>query len=458
MTVRGIRSNDYRSSWLTLVFGLVSPGGRDGEVSCKARYGNDSVLFGYLKSFVASQQGVKIVEAFDKGVLEAMATFVDERLAPVETSFVRGEFDAVDKAIEAARQEVKERGWWAPHMPTQYGGMGLSWIDFTRVAELLGRTPVGHWAFNCQAPDAGNMELLAMHAGAEQKKRFLKPLVDGDIRSCFSMTEPGRPGSNPTWMETSARREGDEWVIDGRKWFTTAADGADFAIVMAVTEPEAPRHRQASMILVPTDAPGFEILRNISVMGETGSGYASHAEIAYRQCRVPARNLLGERGRGFEMAQQRLGPGRIHHCMRWLGICERAIELMARRAQKRKLTPTKRLGDEGVVRAWIADSRIEVDAARCYVLDTARKIERDGTSEHRAAVSGIKVFVAGVLQQVLDRAVQLFGAMGMTDATPLAYWYAHERGARIYDGPDEVHRRLIARSELKRHRQDHHDE
>lgn len=383
-------------------------------------------------------------------LLAEITAFVDAELASAERHFLEGRYSETWSAVEEVRNEVRRRGWWLPQMSQKEGGMGLELVDFARVAEVLGRNPVAHLAFNCQAPDAGNMELLALHGTSTQRAEFLEPLLAGKKRSCFSMTEPGRPGSNPTWMETEAVRDSDEWVINGRKWFTTAADGADFAVVMAVTDPDEPKHRQASMFLVPTDTPGFELVRNISVMGDAGSGHASHAEIEYRECRVPAKNLLGERGTGFQMAQERLGPGRIHHCMRWLGICERAIDLMSRRALERKITPTRRLADEGVTQERIAESRIEVDAARAYVMKTARAIDADGVRAHRAAVSGIKVFVAGVLQRVLDRAVQIYGARGMTDATPLAYWYAHERGARIYDGPDEVHRRLIARMELER--------
>jgi acyl-CoA dehydrogenase len=278
------------------------------------------------------------------------------------------------------------------------------------------------------------------------------PLAAGEIRSCFSMTEPGSPGSNPTQLECRAVRDGDDYVISGRKWFTSSADGARFAIVMAVTDPDAPRHRRASMIIVPTDTPGFRHVRNISIMSHPGNGWMSHAEISYEGCRVPRANLLGEEGAGFAIAQERLGPGRIHHCMRWLGICDRAFELMCKRALSRKIDDNEVLGQKGIVQAWIAESRAQIAAARLLVLDTAWKIDTGGG--FRAAqeeVSLIKFFVAGVLQQVLDRAIQVHGGMGITDDTPLAGWWAHERGARIYDGPDEVHKISVARRILKRY-------
>lgn len=268
------------------------------------------------------------------------------------------------------------------------------------------------------------------------------------------MTEPDAAGSNPTWLETTARKDGDHhYVIDGRKWFTTGADGAAFAIVMAVTDPSAPPHLRASQIIVPTDTPGFRIVRNISVMGEPGEDWPSHSEIAYEGVRVPIANRLGEEGMGFMIAQDRLGPGRIHHAMRWIGICERAFDLMCRRAASRKVAPeqNKVLGTKQIVQAWIAESRAEIDAARLLVWDAAQKIAAAGTHGAREEISLVKFFVAGVLERVLDRAIQVHGALGMTDDTPLAFFYRHERAARIYDGPDEVHKVVVARRILKRY-------
>ena len=264
------------------------------------------------------------------------------------------------------------------------------------------------------------------------------------------MTEPEFPGSNPTWMNTRAVKDGSDYVINGHKWFTSAADGAAFAIVMAITNPEAERkHLRASQIIVPTNTPGFNRVRNTPVMGDEGEDYASHCEIAYENCRVPQKNLLGEEGAGFAIAQQRLGPGRIHHCMRWIGICERAFELMCRYAAKRELSPGKPLATRQIIQEWIAESRAEINASRLMVLNTADKIDREGSRAARVEVSLIKFFVAGVLQKVLDRSIQVHGAMGLTDYTLLSHWYRHERAARIYDGPDEVHKTVVARMILK---------
>jgi alkylation response protein AidB-like acyl-CoA dehydrogenase len=265
------------------------------------------------------------------------------------------------------------------------------------------------------------------------------------------MTEPERAGSNPVWMETTARRDGDTLVLDGHKWFASSADGAAFAVVMAVTEPEAPPHERASMILVPTDTPGYRLVRNLPVMGEQGQGWASHGEVRLEECRVPAENVLGGWGKGFRMAQARLGPGRIHHTMRWLGICERAFDLLCRRAVEREIEPGVPLGTRQTVQTWVAESRAGIDAARLLVLDTAAKIDREGARAARVEISLIKFFVAGVLQDVLDRAIQAHGGLGMTDLTPLAWFFRHERAARIYDGPDEVHKAVVARRILQRY-------
>lgn len=265
------------------------------------------------------------------------------------------------------------------------------------------------------------------------------------------MTEPDRAGSNPVWLDTRAERDGDDYVITGRKWFASSADGSAFAIVMAITNPDAPAHARASQIIVPTSAAGFRIVRNIRVMGEAGDGYASHAEIQFDGCRVPRSNRLGEEGSGFALAQERLGPGRIHHCMRWMGICERAFEMMCARAATRALAPGVVLGQKQAVQHAIADSRAEIDAARLLILEAARVIDREGAPAAREQISIIKYFAAGVLQRVLDRSLQVHGALGMTDDTPLAYWFRTERAARIYDGADEVHKSFVARRILKRY-------
>jgi alkylation response protein AidB-like acyl-CoA dehydrogenase len=263
------------------------------------------------------------------------------------------------------------------------------------------------------------------------------------------MTEPEHAGSNPTWLSTTARKDGSDYVIDGHKWFTSSADGAAFAIVMAVTDASAEGHARASQIIVPLDTRGFRIVRNIPVMGEAGEDYASHAEVVYEGVRVPQKNRIGEEGAGFLLAQERLGPGRIHHCMRWIGICNRAMDLMCKRAAKRELSPGKPLGTKQTVQEWIAESKAEVLSSRLMVLHTAHKIDAKGTYEAREEISLIKFHVAGVLQRVLDRAIQVHGAAGLTDETPLASWYRHERAARIYDGPDEVHKSVVAKRILR---------
>jgi acyl-CoA dehydrogenase len=383
-------------------------------------------------------------------VLEQIRAFVRGELGGLEARFLGEPFRKLLPEVNEARARVKELGLWAPHLPCGEGGLGLSLAEFGRVSEELGRSPLGHYAFNCQAPDIGNMELLAAHASPALRERWLHPLVRGDVRGCFAMTEPEHAGSNPVFLSTTARREGGEYVIDGHKWFTSSADGAAFCIVMAVTNPDAEKpHARASQILVPAGTPGFRIVRNIPVMGDVGEDYFSHAEVRFEGCRVPVSNRIGAEGAGFLLAQDRLGPGRIHHCMRWIGICERALDLMCRRAAERQLAPGQALASRQVVQHWIAESRAEIDAARLLTLDTAERIDRGGARAARVQISAIKFHVAGVLQRVLDRALQVHGALGMTDDVLLAFWYRHERGARIYDGPDEVHKSVVAREVLK---------
>jgi alkylation response protein AidB-like acyl-CoA dehydrogenase len=313
----------------------------------------------------------------------------------------------------------------------------------------LGRSPLGHYIFGCQAPDAGNIEILHQFGTEAQKEKYLKPLVDGKIRSCFSMTEVELPGSNPVMMDTTAVKDGDDYVINGQKWYTSSADGSEFAIVMAVTNPEAGPYLQASMIIVPTDTPGFNLVRNIPVMGHAGEDYFSHAEILYQNCRVPQANLLGPEGHGFVIAQERLGPGRIHHCMRWIGICNRAFDLMVARARDRIIAPDRKLATKQIIQSWIAECAADIQAARLMVLHAAWMIENVGKKEARKEISLIKFVVANVMQKVIDRALQVHGGLGMTDDTILAFYYRHERAARIYDGADEVHKISVAKRILK---------
>ena len=385
-------------------------------------------------------------------ILEMINAFVNKELIPLEPEFLNREFVDLLPVLGEKRRLVRQMELWAPNHPKELGGMGLDLVEHGLVSEVLGRTPTGHYVFNCQAPDAGNIEILHKYGTESQQGQYLRPLVDGTIRSCFSMTEVDMPGSNPTMLETTAVKDGDEYVINGQKWYTTSADGAAFAIVMAVTNPDASPYMQASMIIVPTDNPGFNLVRNIPVMGHRGTDYASHGEILYQNCRVPRTNLLGPEGHGFVIAQERLGPGRIHHCMRWIGIAQRAFDLMCRRANTRKMSPDGRtLGSKQIVKAWIAESAAEIQAARLMTLHAAWKIEKAGAKAARHEISFIKFVVANTLQRVVDRALQVHGGLGMTDDTVLAYFFRHERAARIYDGADEVHKMSVARHILRAH-------
>ena len=383
-------------------------------------------------------------------IVQMINEFVDKELIPLEPEFLVKDFKTMLPVLREKQAMVKQMELWAPNFPVECGGMGLSLLEHGLVSEALGRSPLGHYVFWCQAPDAGNVEILHLYGNDEQKERYLNPLVKGNIRSCFSMTEVDMPGSNPVMLETTAEKEGDDYVINGHKWYSSSADGSDFSIVMAVTNPEAPPYLQASMIMVPTSTPGFNIVRNIPVMGHEGSDYFSHAEILLQSCRVPRENLLGPEGHGFVIAQERLGPGRIHHCMRWLGICSRSFDLMCQRANHRVIAPNgKTLGTQQTVRNWIAESRADIDAARLMTLNAAWQIDQNGASNAREAISTIKFVVANTMNRVVDRALQVHGGLGMTDDTILAFFYRHERAARIYDGADEVHKMSLAKRILR---------
>lgn len=383
-------------------------------------------------------------------LLSGIRDYVREELVPLEPQLLQEGFGALLPTLRQKREQVKDLGWWLPQMSKDVGGLGLSVYEFGQVSEALAWTPTGHYCFNAQAPDAGNMEVLHQYGTAEQKARFLQPLANGDIRSCFSMTEPEHAGSNPTIMSTTAVKEGDSWIVDGHKWFTSSADNSAFAIVMAVTAPHAEkRHQRASMIIVPTDTEGFNHVRRIKMMGDAGDDWASHSEIRYEGCRVPLDNLLGEENGGFVIAQQRLGPGRIHHCMRFIGMAERSFDMLCRRAATRELSPGTPLASKQTIQNWIAEARAEINASRLLVLDAARKIDEVGTYAARTDISIIKFYVSDVLMRTIDRAIQVHGALGMTDDIILSYFYRHERGARIYDGADEVHKSVVARQVMK---------
>jgi alkylation response protein AidB-like acyl-CoA dehydrogenase len=382
--------------------------------------------------------------------LAMIREFMDREVIPLEGEMLHGDPKTLAEGVEHAQAKVKQMGLWAPNHPVEFGGLGLSMVDHGLFAEAVGRSPLGMLVFGTQAPDAGNIEILHMFGNAEQKETWLRPLVAGDIRSCFSMTEPETAGSNPVLLETPAVLDGDEWVINGQKWFTSSADGAAFAIVMAVTDPDAPPHQRASMIIVPTDTPGFNLVRNVSVMGHAGSGHASHGEVIYQGCRVPEANLLGPRGAGFAIAQERLGPGRIHHCMRWLGIASRAFDMMCERANERTIAADgSTLADRQVIQHWAAELDAKIRSARLLTLHAAWMIDRDGAKAARNEIAAIKFTVANTMLDAVDTAIQVHGALGVTDDTVLSYWYRHERAARIYDGADEVHKTSLGRRILR---------
>jgi acyl-CoA dehydrogenase len=371
-------------------------------------------------------------------------SFMEEHVYPNEPALDR-EDQVADALVARLRELVKERGLWAPHLPPEAGGSNGSFLAYAFLNEEIGRSLWAQLVFGCQAPDAGNAEILWQFGTDEQKERWLRPLVAGEVRSFFSMTEPEVSGSDPTGLRTRAVRDGDEWVIDGHKWFSSGAEGASFGIVMAVTDPDAEPHRRATQILVPADAAGIEI-RPVPVMGHRGHGWTTHCEVRYSGVRVPVENTLGDVGDGFRIAQKRLGPGRIHHVMRWLGQMQRAFELMCSYALDREAFGGP-LAEKQTVQNWIADSAAEIQACRLMTLDAAHKIDQGG--EARVEISLIKFYAARALNEVIDCAVQVHGARGLTGETPLASMLTQARGARIYDGPDEVHRMVVARRILK---------
>jgi acyl-CoA dehydrogenase len=383
---------------------------------------------------------------------EQLLRFMDEHVYPNERTYhdqveASGDPHLEPPIMKELRAKAKGLGLWNLFLPDPEFGPGLSNLEYTPLCEIMGRSGIAPRVFNCQAPDTGNAEILAEFGTPEQKERWLKPLLEGEIRSCFSMTEPEVSGADPTGLQTRADRDGDDYVINGHKWYTSGAIGARFAIVMAATNPKAAPHERQSQIIVPTDTKGFNLVRAVSVMGHAGGG--GHCEIRYENCRVPVANRLGPENGGFMIAQARLGPGRIHHCMRAIGMAERAFEIMCRHANTRVAFGGP-LGEKQFVQEWVATSRMEIDQARLLTLHAAWKMDKYGKKAARQEISMIKVVVPNMLMQVLDRAIQCLGSLGMSDDTPIAAMWRNGRSLRIADGPDEVHKMVIARRELRR--------
>jgi acyl-CoA dehydrogenase len=385
---------------------------------------------------------------------DRIRAFLDEHVYPVEKEALQAVDDEVRPGVAypqilvEIRAKAREEGLWNLFMPDERFGPGLLNWEYAALCEEMGRSPaIAPMAFNCSAPDTGNTEILAEHGTPEQHETWLQPLLDGEIRSCFSMTEPEVAGSDPTTLQTRAELDGGEWVINGHKWFTSGAMGATIAIAMVVTDPDAHPYARASMIIVPVDNPGFNLVRPVPVMGHDGG--PGHCEILYEDCRVPEANILGPRQAGFVIAQDRLGPGRIHHCMRAIGTAERAIEMMCRRAASREAFGGK-LSEKQFVQDFIAKSRMEVDQARLLTMLAAWKMDTEGKRAARQEISMIKVVAANMVMDVLDRAIQVHGSLGMSDDTPLAGMWRFSRMLKVADGPDEVHKMVIARREINR--------
>jgi acyl-CoA dehydrogenase len=392
-------------------------------------------------------------------VQAAVSRFLEEQVYPAEPVFAEqaaelraaGTPFRTPEILRKLRHEARQRGLWNLFLPDGRFGAGLSVLDYAPIAELSGRSAaIAPEAMNCSAPDTGNMELLAMFGTDEQHEQWLRPLLDAEIRSCFSMTEPGVASSDATNIAARIERRGGDYVVTGRKWWSTGAMRPEckVAIIMGVSDPDAARHARHSMVLVPLDAPGVTVRRSTTVFGYDDGPHGGHGEIDFDEVRVPAANLLGEAGGGFAMAQARLGPGRVHHCMRSLGMAERALSMMVSRAMSRS-TFGSPLARQGVVREWIAESRLAIDQARLLVLRTAWLIDTVGAQQARTEVAAIKVAAPRAASYVLDRAIQTYGGAGVSDDTPLAYGWAQLRTLHLADGPDEVHLRSIARNELR---------
>ncbi len=381
--------------------------------------------------------------------LDWMRDFVREEIWPTEV--LELDQPQLERLLAPLQERVKERGLWAAHLPPELGGQGFGQVKLGLMHEILGTSPLAPVAFGNQAPDSGNSEILALVGTPEQQERWLHPLLAGELHSAFSMTEPGSAGSDPTLLETRAVPDGDGWVINGHKWFSSNGSIADFLIVMAVTDPEARPHQRASMFIVPVDTPGVEIVRDVPTMEHPQEEYGrigGHAEIVYRDVRVGPDALLGTQGAGFLIAQHRLGPGRIHHCMRWLGVSRRAFDMLCERSLTR-VSHGSVLAEKQTIQNWIADSAAEMQAARLMTLQAAWMIDAEGPGAARKEISLIKFYGARVLHDVIDRALQAHGALGYSTDLPLERMYRFARAARLYDGPDEVHRATVARQILR---------
>jgi acyl-CoA dehydrogenase len=381
--------------------------------------------------------------------LEWMRTFVREEIYPLET--IDLDEATFRRLTDPLKEEVKKQGLWAAHLDPELGGQGFGQVKLGLMHEILGSSIFAPSIFGNQAPDSGNAELIAIGATDDQKQRWLWPLLEGKLRSAFSMTEPETAGSDPTLLKTRAVRDGDEWVINGHKWFTSNGSSADFLVLMAITNPDVHPYQGASMIIVPVDTPGVDIVRDVPTMAEPDTEfgrYGNHSEIYYRDVRVPYENIIGNEGDGFVLAQKRLGPGRIHHCMRWLGQSKRAFDMLCERALSRYAFGST-LAEKQTVQNWIADSAAEMQAARLLTLHAAWKMDQQGSSAARVEIAMIKYFGAQALYNVIDRAIQIHGALGYSTDLPLEAMYRHARAARLYDGADEVHRVTVARQLLK---------
>lgn len=386
---------------------------------------------------------------------ERLLAFMDERVVPAEPVYeeqlqASGDPHHQPAVMEELKEDARARGLWNLFHPDPQWGPGLSNADYAPLAEIMGRSPIASEACNCSAPDTGNMEVLSLFGTPEQQDRWLRPLLDGEIRSSFAMTEPRVASSDATNIELRIERDGDEYVLNGRKWWITNAlhPAAKIMIVMGKTDPDGPRHRQQSMVLVPFDTPGVTIVRGLTVYGYMDQ--EGHAEIDFTDVRVPVDNVVGGEGEGFAIAQARLGPGRIHHCMRSIGAAERALELMCARASSR-VTFGEPVAARANIQDWIAEARIEIEMVRLLTLKAAWLMDTVGNREARMEIAAIKVAAPDVALRILDRAVQVHGAGGVSQDFPLARYWAHLRTLRLADGPDEVHKRTIARFELAKH-------